>query len=153
MLFRSILLGEAAKERKAIKVRRMVASKDGILEALFERTFGQLSPAAKRVFLTLCSWRSNVPQIAVEAVLLRSSSENYDVEDAIEDLVNASFIERISADDEAILNVPLAASEFGRKKLSVSPYKTAVELDSKLLQLLGASRESDSEAEIGRAHV
>ncbi len=141
-----ILLGEAAKERKAIKVRRMVASKDGILEALFERTFGQLSPAAKRVFLTLCSWRSNVPQIAVEAVLLRSSSENYDVEDAIEDLVNASFIERISADDEAILNVPLAASEFGRKKLSVSPYKTAVELDSKLLQLLGASRESDSEA-------
>ena len=34
-----------------------------------------MSPVAKRVFFTLCQWRSTIPQLAVEAVLLRHSDD------------------------------------------------------------------------------
>jgi len=64
-----ILLGEVAKAKKLVKVDRIVASKDKILDALFERTYLVLSPAAKQVFLTLCNWKSTVPRIALEAVM------------------------------------------------------------------------------------
>jgi hypothetical protein len=66
-----ILLGEVAKMGKISKVERIVATLDNILETLFERTYSLLSPIAQRVFLTLSSWRSPVPLLAIEAVLLR----------------------------------------------------------------------------------
>jgi hypothetical protein len=78
-----ILLGEVAKAGELVKVERIVADSDEILKALFERTYSGLSPVAKRVFLTLCNWRSLVPQIALEAVLLRPSNEKMDVLSAL----------------------------------------------------------------------
>ena len=66
-----ILLGELAKDRKSRNVKRILATREDILEVLFDRTYTALSSAAQRVFLTLCNWRSTIPQIALEAVLLR----------------------------------------------------------------------------------
>src|SRR5690242_131389 len=66
-----VLLGEVAKAGKVAKVERIVASKEEILDALFERTYFALSPSAKQIFLTLCNWRSTIPQLAIEAVTLR----------------------------------------------------------------------------------
>ncbi len=74
-----ILLGEVKKAGKLIPIKRIVAGQDEILEALFERTYEGLSPAAKRVFLALCSWRSTVPLLALEAVMLHSSEERIDI--------------------------------------------------------------------------
>ena len=140
-----ILLGEVAKAGQITKIERIVASKDQVLDALFERTYSLLSPVAKRVFLTLCNWKSIVPQIAVEAVLLRPSNQRMDVEAGINELIQSSFIE-ISAsnkDNTPFLIVPLVASIFGLRKLAVDQLKSAVEADTKLLQALGATQRSD----------
>jgi hypothetical protein len=70
-----ILLGEVAKASKRVKIERIVAGHDEILDVLFERTYAELSPVAKRVFLTLANWRSAVAELAVEAVLLRPAND------------------------------------------------------------------------------
>lgn len=140
-----ILLGEVAKAGKVVKVERIVATKEGILEALFERTYAGLSPIGGRVFLTLCNWQSTVPKLAVEAVMLKADTERLDVDAGIEELRRASFIElRVSErDGESFLTVPLVAALFGRRKLSVSELKSAVEADTELLHLFGAAKPSD----------
>jgi hypothetical protein len=140
-----MLLGEVAKQGRLAKIERIVASRDDVLPALFERTFNLLSPAAQRVFLTLSSWRSNIPQLALEAVLLRQENERIDVAGAIEELERYSFIDvtRSEADNTDFLSVPLAAMVFGERKLSVSPYKASIEADRELLMGLGAGQRTD----------
>jgi len=145
-----ILLGEVAKAKTLVKVERIVASKDKILDALFNRTYASFSPAAKQVFLTMCNWRSAIPRIALEAVMLRPANERMDVEEAIDELIRSSFIESISVpdQDETILTVPLAASVFGGKKLKASPMITAVQANTALLLNFGAGRKADAQAGI-----
>ena len=140
-----VLLGEVAKAGKIVRVERIVAARDDILDALFERTFSGLSPVARRVFLTMSSWRSSIPLLAIEAVLLRPTNERMDVENAVEELGRSSFIEIIKSteDDELFVTVPLAASIFGKKKLSTYAMKSAVEADVQLLHAFGAAQQSD----------
>ncbi len=139
-----ILLGDVAKANKLVKIEKIVADREGLLSTLFERTFANLSPAAKRVFLTLSNWRSVVPQMAIEAVLLRPDNEKMDVALAIEELVRSSFIEiTYSNDEQAFINAPLVASIFGKNKLAVSPMRSAIEADTNLLHAFGASQKSD----------
>lgn len=113
-----ILVGESAKAGAVKQVERIVASKDEILHALFERTYARLSPASRRVFLTLSSWRSVVPQIALEATLLRPENEKMDVAAAIEELRRFSFLDTLYSPVEGagFLSVPLTASVFGARK-------------------------------------
>jgi len=136
-----VLLGEVAKARKLVDIKRIVATQERILNALFERTFVTLSPAAQRIFLTLCIWNSSVPSMAIHAVLLRPANERMNVTSAIEELRKSSLIEVVgnSASDE-IVTLPLAAMEFGKTKLAASPLKTAAQADSQLLQLFGAAQ-------------
>lgn len=133
-----ILLGEVAKSNRLIKIERIVAEQDKILTALFKRTFNTLSPAAKRVFLTLCSWNSMIPTIALEAVLWRPENEKIDVTGAIEDLRKSSFIDVIDVSDESLINVPLAAAVFGKSELEVYPEKIKILDDRRLLMEFGA---------------
>ena len=140
-----VLLGELAAEGKRRRVARIMAGRDDILEALFERTYAQLSPAAARIFLTFCAWRSVVPRVAVEAVLMRPANEWMDVEQGIEALQRSSLVESAfsEADDQEFMLVPLAASMFGQKKLMVSPMRSEVQSDSGVLMLFGAAQRSD----------
>ena len=140
-----ILLGEIAKTGRASKPRRIVAAQDQILGALFERSYASLSASAQRVFLLLCSWRSVVPRVAVEGILLRPENERLDVSGAFDELVRVSLVEELvsARDDQVFISVPLAATTFGQRKLMASPLKATVEADSKLLQVLGASRKED----------
>jgi hypothetical protein len=140
-----ILLGEVAKAGRPVKVDRIVATKEGILEALFERTYAGLSPIARRVFLTLCNWQSTVPKLAVEAVLLRADTERLDVDAALDELRRSSFIEaRVSErDGEIFLTVPLVSALFGRRKLAVSELKSGVDADTEILHLFGAAQPTD----------
>lgn len=134
-----VLLGEVAKEGKISKVKRIVASKDEILTALFERTYNGLSPVARRIFLTLSNWRSTIPEIAIEAILMREANEIMDVGKGIEELYRSSLvvIDISEKDGMRFLSVPYSASVFGKKKLSVSPMKTAIQADTKLLHTFG----------------
>ena len=134
-----LMLGEVARSG-ATHPERIMAGQEEALVALFERSYNRLSPAAQRVFLTLCNWRSSVPALAVEAVLLRPENERMDVQAAIEELVQSSFIEESfdQSTEEAEVSVPLAARLFGLRKLEVSPWKATIERDTSMLHLLGA---------------
>ena len=141
-----ILLGQVAKERRAVKLERIVASADHLLKALFERTYDKLSPASQRVFLLLCSWRVFVPAVAVEAVLLRPGNERFDVATALSELRRFSLVEEVlsGTEDEVFVGVPLAAATFGRRKLGASALKVAVEEDRKVLMEFGAGKREDA---------
>ena len=141
-----ILLGEVLKTKEAKSVERIVADREDILTALFRRTFSTLSSAATRVFLTLCSWRSTIPQIAIEAVLLRpKNEERIDVADAIEELRKCSLVDvfKSDVDKSNFIGVPLAASIFGKGELDIFPEKLAIMEDRKLLLQFGVTQEND----------
>lgn len=146
-----VLLGEVAKAGKVEKIRRLVASKDDILDALFDRTYSSLTPSARQVFLTLCTWRTTVPALAVEAVMLRPANEKMDVDAALEELRRSSFVEIATSheDQESFVTVPLVASEFGRRKLAVSPLKSAVEANTQWLLYFGAGQKTDMKHGVG----
>ena len=134
-----ILLGEVSKRKKAANIPRMVAGTEDILTALFERTYAVLSPCAQRAFLTLSAWSSPVPQIALEAVLIRSTQERSEVELGIEALLQFSIAERhvAEADSQIFISLPLVAREFGKKKLNISTAKAAIKSDVEILRMLG----------------
>jgi tetratricopeptide (TPR) repeat protein len=135
-----IILGEIANSHTFSKPSGLMARKEEILNALFERTYAHLSPIASRIFLTLCGWRSLVPQLAVEAVLLRYGSEGVSPDVGIDQLVRMSLVERRKASDNAdFIEVPLAAALFGRRKLEVNPHRQLIESDIRFLQDVGAT--------------
>ena len=143
-----LLLGEVARAPSSTHPKRIMAAQDEALVALFERSYNMLSPAAKRVFLTLCKWRSSVPALAVEAVLLRPENERIDVGEAIVELVQSFFIEEVldNSTGESEVNVSLAARLFGLRKLEVSEWQAAIETDIPLLHLVGARAIGNSPA-------
>jgi hypothetical protein len=133
-----VLLGEIARAGERQKVARIMASQDRVLEALFERTFSQLAPAAQRVFLTLSSWRSLVPLVALEAAVNRPENERLDVDVAVDELRRSSLLETtVTEESDVYLNVPLSAALFGQRKLPTSAWKSAIEADSEVLRLFG----------------
>jgi hypothetical protein len=135
-----IILGEIASTHSFSKPSSMMVRKEEILEALFERTYANLSPLAVHTFLTLSGWRSLVPQLAVEATLLRHHADGTDPEHAIDELVRMSLVDRTRASDKTIfLGVPLAAALFGMKKLNVHPHRQLIESDIRFLQDIGAT--------------
>ena len=140
-----ILLGEVAAAGVAGAIPAVLAAKEDVLEALFERTYAALSPGSQRVFLLLSTWRSVVPVAALKGALLRPVNERIDVEVVLDQLARFSLIDisTSEADNERFVSVPLAALLFGRKKLVVSPMKSAVEADTEILRLFGASQPTD----------
>ncbi|MFD6140560.1 NB-ARC domain-containing protein [Promicromonospora sp. NPDC060271] len=134
-----IILGEVAREQRKVSLKHVVAAHDAVLDALFDRSFASLSPAAQRVFLTLCNWRSYVPRIGLEAVLLRPGNERMEVLDALLELHRSSLVEEIIDPESGtdFLSVPLAASVFGKRKLVTSPFKIAIEADLQLVRAFG----------------
>jgi hypothetical protein len=138
-----IMLGEIANAGAFSKPSKLIARKEDLLDALFERTYLSLSPMAARIFLTLSGWRSLVPQLAVEAVLLRYGSAYGDPGTGVDELVRMSLVERTLAGDQAaFLETPLAATLFGRRKLAVSPNRAVIEADIRFLQDIGATAAS-----------
>ena len=135
-----VLLGELAQARKRQKVSRVMASQEKVLDALFDRTFTQLPPAAQRVFLTLSNWHSLVPMVALEVAVNRpENNERVDVDKAIEELHRSSLLQMITTDaNDIYVTVPLSAALFGRRKLDTSPWRAMVDADTEVLRLFGA---------------
>lgn len=141
-----VLLGEVADAGKLVRVPRLMAGREDILEALFDRTFSNLTPVAVRIFLTLSNWRSTVPRVALEAALLRPDNEHMDVELGLDQLIRSSMVEVTSSPEgEEFISTPLVAAIFGKRKLLVSPFKSAIDADMEMLRLIGAM----TEAEVG----
>ena len=135
-----LALGEArAAGRKVTPLGLLPASED-VLEALFRRTFDALSAASQRVFLLLSSWRVEVPEVAVEAVMRRRPGDDVDVDGVLQEVVGYSLAERTEDGQAhaAFVSVPLAASLFGKRELKTNPLKAAVREDRGLLMDFGA---------------
>lgn len=122
-----------------------MATDEAMLDALFDRSFAALSPLAQRIFLTMCGWRSMIPRVGLEAVLLRPGNERLDIGRALSELERSSLIEVVSdTDDGAVfLSVPLAAQIFGRKRLVTSPLKIAIDADLELIRRFGVTTTTD----------
>jgi len=104
------------------------------------------------VFLTLCGWRSAVPSLVLEAVILHRESEDiFDVSKAVEELQQSSLIELTESNEgsEPLLSVPLVAALFGRGKFETSPLNAQLRADVELLQYLGASQRTDVRRGVG----
>jgi hypothetical protein len=145
-----VLLGEVEALGRTASLQRVMASRDDILNALFERTWLSLAPAPRRAFLTLCGWRSMVPLVALQAALLRPANDRIDVDGAVETLIRTSLVELVAGQDgsDGLIRVPLAAHAFGKRKLVTSPIRTLVEADSEILQLMGAVGPRDTSSGI-----
>jgi len=135
-----MLLGGIEPGRPLRSVKRILASQDDILPALFERTFKSLSPIAQRLFLTIASWNSTIPVVALQCILLRDADERIDIDSALSDLERSSLVETTvsSADDNVFVYMSITAQTFGKRQLNVSPYRAAVLADTELLRLFGA---------------
>lgn len=133
-----IIVGEIAGTGKFGKPSQILARKEDVLIALFERTYQNLSTLAQRVFLTLSGWNSMVPELALEAVVRWRSGENVSPDLAVDELIRMSLIERSVAEDQTdFLAVPMTASLFGKRKLEVSEQKQLIQDDIGFLQELG----------------
>lgn len=137
-----IMLGELSKTNMKGSLPKIIAGSDEVLTALFERTYSALNPCAQRVFLTLSSWNSAVPRLALEAVLMKSIDEPLEVERAIDTLLQYSLAEEFKSetDNQYFISLPLTARSFGAKKLRVSPLKSAISSDVKILQNFGTTK-------------
>ena len=145
-----IMLGQVATERRLVDPQRIMANSDHVLRALFERTYNALSPGGQKIFLLLSSWRVAVPEVALEAVLLRPGNDRFDVSGALDELNRFSLINRVNAEeqDQVVVSVPLAVALYGRRKLEASPFKVSVEEDRKLLMEFGPGRGKDAQQRI-----
>ena len=139
-----IILGEMADKGSFGKPSKMIARKVDILDALFERTYDNLSPLANRIFLTLSGWRSLVPQLALETVIRWRTSEPVDPEGAVDELLRMSLIERhVAQDGSDFLGVPITAALFGKRKFEVSQDRELIRDDIQFLRDLGPTSTSD----------
>ena len=134
-----ILLGEAKRrQRSRVGAKVMMGESEDLLAALFDRTYNELSGLSQRMFLLLCSWRVDVPEVAVQTVVWHDTERRYtDIKKALDDLVYYSLVDRTDTDDGSFLSTPLAATVFGRHKLQVSPFKVAIDKDKNVLMRFG----------------
>lgn len=76
--------------------------------------------------------------------MLRPANDRLDVEGALDELEQSSFIEVIAdSEKQDFISVPLSAAVFGRKRLQVSPMKLSVEANMQLLLFFGSGQRTD----------
>jgi len=126
-----IMIGEVARSGKILDIRRVIAAKDEMLRAMFERTYATLSAGAERILLVLASWNSPIARVILEAVMLRPEVERFDAEAAIDELWKLSLINVLEEGENGVefLSLPVAARAFAQKKLKTSPQKFLVDAD------------------------
>ena len=132
-----IFLGEVAEKGTLGGPRHVFARREDTLDALFQRTYNDLSSLARYVFLVLSGWGCHVPQLAIEAMLHTRDSPA--PEEAIKDLIRMSLIEKTKLDTKTgseieMLEIPITATLFGKKKLEVSEHLESIQKDMEFLQ-------------------
>src|SRR5262249_14563172 len=121
-----------------VSMRPALARRDDLLEALFERTIDRLAPQSRHVFLLLCSWQSDVPEVGLDvAVNGVGSDEVIDGRAAVEELLDSSLIEVLTSDVGLWIHVPFPAWTFGKRKLRSYPRELDVRMQREILMLLG----------------
>ena len=147
-----IILGEVADKKRFRSPKQIVAASSDILTALFERTYDALTPCGKRAFLTLSTWKSAVPRVALEAVMMKSTGLRSEVENSIDSLIHYSLAENHLAgeDNQEFIRLTLAAHLFGNSVLQTSFDKLEILADAEILQMFAPTTMSDRSLDLGR---
>ena len=140
-----VLLGEVKRQGTATQLTRMFANKEHILDALFENIYSELSPLARRIFLTLCELKTVVAEFAIQAVLIGSDNQPMDILKAIDELHFSSLIEKNEFEDEEefFCSVPYVTTVFGKRKLSTDSISITIQSDTEFLRYFGTNLKSD----------
>ena len=146
-----VLMSEL-RDSPVISMGPALASREDLLEALFERTVERLSADSLHAFLLLCSWKSDVPEVGLDiAVNGVSSDDAIDVRAAVEELVASSLIEVSGSYDELWIHVPFPAWTFGKRKLRSYPRELDVRMQREMLMLLGPVGMLEGEGDLAGA--
>ena len=130
-----VLLGEIAKDRRWVPLRSLVPRRGDLLDAVFERSFNKLSPGAHWVFLTISSWRSVLSELALLVVI---GMRDFDVEEALDECVRLSLINRRElSDGQTCYFAPELARIFAKKKLDGDPDRLLINEDLQVLRQFG----------------
>ncbi|MCK5345070.1 MAG: tetratricopeptide repeat protein, partial [Candidatus Heimdallarchaeota archaeon] len=106
---------------------------------------------SQRVFLTLSELKITIPELAVEAVLLRPYNELTNVTDAIKELINSSLVEEVKvSENEYFLCVPFEAQIFGRKMLAMHLNRGSIYNDVKLIRKFGIAQQHDVSKDVDK---
>ncbi len=134
-----VLLSSLRTGNPTKKAELALRRSDGALDFLFERSFDRLAEDRQFVFLLLCSWRSTVPQVALEIAVNGYLELGIDIESALQDLDDNSLVDLVYDNVETWVNTQMAAWVFGNKKLSSDARRNDVRLASEILQLFGTT--------------
>ena len=130
-----VVLGEIQKEGKYVPPKALLPSRIDIVNAVFERSFNKLSDDARRVFLTIASWKSLVSELALLVVL---GQRGIDVERGITECLRMSMIEtRLFLDEQPAYTAPQVARIFAKKKLEGDPDRLIINEDLNILHQFG----------------
>jgi hypothetical protein len=138
-----LMLGEMKYGRET-KIERILASQDGLLVALFERTFAKLSDAARLAFLGLCEVNSLVLEAALELGLVRVLTDRAGASRAIREVLDFSLAVAIPAGDgDIFLEVPMSAREYGRRHVRTDARPTEIAELHDFLALFSTTKRTD----------
>jgi hypothetical protein len=130
-----VILGEIAKKGQFVPPRNIVSQRIDIVNAVFERSFNQLSNDARRVFLAIANWNSAVSELALIVVL---GQQNIAVERALDELKRLSLVSEDSmADGHACFFAPQLARVFGQTKLVGDPDRPLIAEDLDAIRSFG----------------
>ena len=139
-----LILGAMATQRTLGGNIVRLADSDAVLDALFQRTFDELTPTARLIFMALCAWRSLVSRYVMEATIRVFFRDASDPEGAIDELLRMSLCEKQEAADGIdFLEVPTIAALFGRKKLRVNPDMNLIEHAVDFIRESGPAKSTD----------
>jgi hypothetical protein len=146
-----LLVGEMAKERRYVPPHSIVPRKDDVVQALFERSFSQLSETGRRIFLAVANWQSAVWEATLLVVF---SQRGLDVESGIEECVRLSLLmpERDVA-NHAFYTAPQLARVFARRKLDGDPDRLLVMEDLEILKRFGPVCSRNASPKAFRPHA
>ncbi len=130
-----IVMGETAAAGRYVSTRTVLGRRADILEAVFERSFGKLTPGGRWCFLVVANWRAPVPGLGLYAVGIERGK---DIEIGIDECLRMSLItEADMADGQACYEAPQVARNFGKKKLVGDPDRIEIQADLELLRSFG----------------
>ena len=135
---------------KSRKLTPSLSRREDILDALFERTFGQLSNDARHVYLLLSKWNNLISFVALDLTInsMGGDAQQVNVDQATDELIAYSLIECYGDEpgqneDWIWFNVPTPSRIFGGKKLIADPLRFSIEKEFRQIQRFGVCTPKD----------
>ena len=130
-----LIAAEVATVGGFVSPKHVVSRNEDILDAVFERSYSQLSDSGRVVFLTIANWRSILSELALLTVL---GVRDIEVAAGLTECVRFALVEEGQlADGEPCYWAPQLARAFGTRKLRGDPSALTIRSDLEALRAFG----------------